>query len=146
MHSRKWAAVPILYLVISACTVHFVSDYDELTDRTVTELQTRVEVFLVSMSQTAGTPSGTYNSNREFYNENKAILATLTARNSAIPQNQSTIDQLKLLGENLDTLASLHKEGGEQGLTAEVAEPIHAMLDVQFRAIIKHELDKKRGK
>ena len=143
---RAWAVAPLLCMVMLACAVHFVSDYDEVTDRTITELNTRVEAFLPSMADAAGTPAGIYDHNKGFYTETKATLQAMMSRAMAIPQNQSTVDQLKKLEENIDLLAQLHSAGGEKGLTAAVAGPVHDMLNVQFRAIIKHELDKKRGK
>ncbi|GEM_PF-941892 len=143
---RAWTAASLLCMVMLACTVHFVSDYDEVTDRTITDLQGRVEAFMLSMVDAAGTPAGTYDSNKAFYTESKATILTMQSRATAIPQNQSTVDLLKKLEESINELAELHREAGDDGLTADVAGPTHAVLNVQFGAIIKHELDKKRGK
>lgn len=143
---RAWTVVPSLCLVMLACTVHFVSDYDEVTDRTITDLQARAEAFVLKMADAAGSPAGTYDSNKAFYTEAKATILTMQSRAAAIPQNVSTVEQLKKLEESIDELAELHREAGDDGLTADVVGPTHAALNVQFGAIIKHELDKKRGK
>jgi len=128
------------------CAVHFVSDYDEVTDRTITELQARTEAFVLKMADAAGTPAGTYDSNKVFYTEAKATILTIESRASTMPRNQTTVDQLKKLEENIALMAELHQKAGDKGLTSDLAGPVRDILDVQFRAIMKHEMDKKRGK
>jgi len=143
---RAWTVASLLCLVMMGCAVHFVSDYDEVTDRTITELQVQTEAFVLKMADAAGTPAGTYDSNMVFYTEAKATILTMESRAAAMPKNQTTVDQLKKLAENIDLMAELHQKAGDKGLTVDLAGPVRDILDVQFRAIMKHEMDKKRGK
>jgi hypothetical protein len=128
------------------CAVHFVSDYDEVTDRTITELQARTEAFVLKMADAAGTPAGTYDSNKVCYTESKATILTLQSRAAVMPKNETTVAQLKKLEENINLMAELHLKAGDSGLIPEKAGPVLSMMEEQFRAIIRHELDKKRGR
>lgn len=143
---KPWTVASLFCLAMLACAVHFVSDYDEVTDRTITDLHARVEAFLPRMADAAGTPAGIYDSNKVFYTDVEAALEAMMSRAVVTPQNQSTVDQLKKLEENIKLLAQLHKAGGEKGLNPDAAGSVRDILNVQFRAIIKHQLDLKRGK
>jgi hypothetical protein len=146
MRRRALTVASLLCLMVMGCAVHFVSDYDEVTDRMITDLQARTEAFVLKMADAAGTPAGTCDSNKVFYTEAKATILTMQSRAAVMPKNQTTVEQLKKLEENIGLMAELHEKAGDLGLIPEKSGPVLDMMDEQFRAIIQHELDKKRGK
>jgi hypothetical protein len=135
-----------LSLVVSACPVRFVSDYDPVLDRTATKLQTQLDTFVVKMQAAAGTPEGEYGHNKAFYEDMVGALRALHSRAEVMPKNEITIQQIELLQANPDNLRPLHEQSGKQGLPAALAGPAQAALDANFRAIIKFEAEKRRGK
>ena len=82
---------PLAFLALAgACSVHFVSDYDEQIDNGLTQLNTDVAVFVTKMINAAGTPAGAYNykkddafPNKEFYATQDGRLDTLIVRAQA---------------------------------------------------------------
>jgi hypothetical protein len=140
------AVLLVLSLVLSACPVRLVSDYDPVLDRTATKLQTQIDTFLVKMQAAAGTPAGEYGRNQAFYEDMVGALRALHSRAEVMPENGITMQQIELLQANLDNLRRLHEQSGTQGLPAPLAGPAQAALDANFRAIIKFETEKRRGK
>lgn len=128
------------------CPVHFVSNYDQVTDQTATELQTKVDTFLVKMQAAAGTPDGDYNHNKAFYDDMDGALQALLSRAEAIPQNKFTVEQVTALQKSMMDLRKLHEERGSNGLTATFVAPAKSALDGNFKAIIALEGAKRRGK
>jgi hypothetical protein len=82
---------PLAFLALAgACSVHFVSDYDEQIDNGLTQLNTDVAVFVTKMINVAGTPAGAYNykkddayPNKDFYATQDGKLDTLIVRAQA---------------------------------------------------------------
>src|SRR3954453_1879174 len=82
---------PLAFLALAgACSVHFVSDYDEQIDNGLTQLNTDVAVFVTRMINVAGIPAGAYNykkddayPNKEFYAAQEGKLDTLIVRAQA---------------------------------------------------------------
>jgi len=73
-----------------ACSVQFVSDYDDQIDNGLTQLNTDVAVFVNKMINLAGTPAGAYNykkddafPNKDFYATQDGKLDTLIVRAQA---------------------------------------------------------------
>ncbi|MFQ5847954.1 MAG: hypothetical protein ACE5IQ_09860 [Candidatus Methylomirabilales bacterium] len=135
----------LLTLVVSGCSVKFISDYDEVTDKSATALHKNVERFLLKMEATAGSSAGTYRKNKTFYDEAKVALSSMRMRAKAIPNNRLTVQHIELLEKNIDALRTLHEKRGPKGLAKPLVDPVRDALDAQFTAIIKLELAKKRG-
>ena len=79
--------VPLAFLALAGCSVHFVSDYDEQIDNGLTQLNTDLAVFVTRMVNAAGTPAGTYTykkddayPNKDFYAVQEGKLDTLIVR------------------------------------------------------------------
>lgn len=140
--ARFGILLSLLAVALPACApVRLVSDYDEVLDRSVTELHRRAGRFLAALERTAGTPEGRYACHAEFYDEARADLRAIRARAEAVPRNELTAGQLRLVEDNLAALERLHRAG----LKAEEIEPLRRAFDAQFGAILKLELAKKRG-
>jgi hypothetical protein len=143
-------AAQLLLVVLSAaslgCTVRMLSEYDEITDQTATELQKKVEGFVTKMAAVAGTPAGEYARNAEFYDEAMIDARSLKTRASVFPKNDLTVQHAELIEQNLANLRNLHRLGGSAGLRPVVATPALSALNQQFAALIKLEIAKRRGK
>jgi hypothetical protein len=133
----------LLVLAVAGCSIRLISSYDEITDRSATELQRKVERFVRSMESASGTAAGAYANNTAFYDEAKADVSAMRIRATAIPQNRLTLQQIELLDRNLELLRQLHQRG--DSLRAAVATPALDAMNATFAAIIKLELEKKRG-
>jgi outer membrane murein-binding lipoprotein Lpp len=138
------SAVAISSVALSGCTVTLVSAYDPVTDQTATDLQAKVDTFLLKMAGLAGTPAGNYANNQAFYDELSGSIDALHSRAEAIPQNSITVTQVRELKATVDDLRALHKRS--DALRPELVGPSKAALDAEFKAIIAFEDAKKRGK
>ena len=136
----------LLISVTSGCSIKLIADYDELIDRYATELQGKIETFLIKMERLAGTPEGTYSENTGFYDELQGTLNTLYLRAQTIDKNELVVEQIQLLLENVANLRKLHQKQGDSGLTKELIEPVKTAFNSQFKAIIKLQEALKRGK
>jgi hypothetical protein len=69
--------------MVAGCTVKLVSDYDDQIDSGLSQLNTDITAFVNKMIDAAGTPAGTWASNKDFYIEEDAKLDTMIARAEA---------------------------------------------------------------
>ena len=142
--------LPLVLMIVVCqgwgCTLKLISDYDDVTDKSVTELQKKVETFLVRMEAAAGTSEGEVGSNKAFYDETKIALSSLRLRAEAIPNNKLTAEQISGLQDNIEVLRKLHESAGHGGLTKILVEAPRTAFNTQFKAILTLELAKKRGK
>ncbi len=141
-------AVLLAVLILTSgagCKVRLISDYDEITDTSATQLQKKVEGFVHKMVSLAGTPAGTFTQNAAFYDEARTDLSAIRVRAKAFEKNDLTIQEIDLVQKGIDDLQALHKIGGDRGLRSAVADPALSALNTQFTALIKLELAKKRG-
>lgn len=132
----------VVALGVSACTVKLVSSYDEATDRAVTELQRKVETFLVDLGSQAGSLKCSYDNHKAFYRDVKIDLSAIRVRAAALSQNELTVEQLRLLEDSLNKLEQLHKIGCP---STEQLNALRTAFNSSFTAILKLELTKKRG-
>jgi hypothetical protein len=80
---RHLFATATLLLCLAACSVQFVSNYDAQIDTGLSQINTDVTAFVAKMNAQAGTPSGTYAENRDFYFTEEARMDTLILRAQA---------------------------------------------------------------
>lgn len=129
------------------CAVSFIGPYDEVTDRAITDLQNRTELFLNRVE----VADNGYEANQTFYREMKASLATIRLREeiyarklqdgSADPADP-TLKEIRLLQENFENLERLQKAGSLSGLPGRTA---HQLIETNFRSLLQLELAKKRS-
>jgi hypothetical protein len=133
-----------LNLIVSTagCSIKLISDYDEATDKAVTQLQRKVDGFLVDMQRKAGTAEAEYAKHAQFYDEASVDVDAIRVRAQAMPKNDITVQQIKLIQDSLDKLKQLHKLGFS---SPEEIAPLRSAFDISFTAILKLELAKKRG-
>lgn len=137
---------PLFFIIVVGCSVRLISDYDEVIDKSVTELQKKTEGFLIKMENAAGTSEGEYINNRSFYNESKVEITAIRLRAEAIPENKITVQHIAEIEKNFENLRLLHEKRGQKGLAKDLTEPIRAIINIQFKAMLALEFAKKRGK
>ncbi|MFQ5844713.1 MAG: hypothetical protein ACE5JG_06960 [Planctomycetota bacterium] len=137
--------------LLAGCRVRLVADYDRVLDRGVTNLHKKTAAFWIDMERKAGTEAGTYAPNTAFYDDARVAVESLRLRAAATPKNELTVRQLDLLAKNFELLAEIHRAQSEPddagripGLDADVVAAVRANMDVQFGAILRLEIAKKR--
>lgn len=135
--------VTLLLLALSGCaSIRLVADYDEQTDVAVTQIQRKMEQFLISLERNMGKDEASYAHNTKFYDELKVDLSAARVRAAAIPDNDITNQQLGYLGLNIGNLEKTHKVG----IVPDDIPLIRTTFNTSCTAILKLELAKKRGK
>ena len=133
----------LLMFILPACSsVKLISDYDEITDKSVTALQERLSEFFVKMETDIGTEAAAYTHYSSFYQQAKVNLATLKIRADAIDKNKIVQDQIAALSIMLKDLEELHRIGFTNLTQVKQLEP---PFNSAFTAIIKLQLALKRG-
>lgn len=143
-HIIRLIMVVLLIFALSGCKL--IAEYDEIIDKTVTSLHTKINTFLVKMERCAGTPEGEYVKNTSFYDNTKGTMQSLTTRAAIISKNDIIIEQVNLLSDSIEKLRGIHERQGKGGLTKELIDPIKLAIDAQFASIIKLVNNLKRGK
>ena len=134
--------LPFCGIFLLGCTVKLISDYDEKTDKSITELQRQLETFFVNLESLIGTEQAKYENHRDFYKEARVDISAIKLRASALPKNEFTLNQVDLLEKNIGLLEEIHKEGIE---AIEVVQFIRDDFNTALSNILKLELAKKRG-
>ncbi|HDY7896818.1 hypothetical protein ACEUKD_08400 [Vibrio diabolicus] len=132
----------LLSVILTGCTITIVSAYDEVTDKSVTQLQRDVESFFVGIESKSGLPECTYESNKGFYEKAKVDISAIEVRARAVPNNDITIKQIELLNDSLKKLETLHKI---RCFDEDTVAPLRSSFNSSFTSILKFELAKKRG-
>lgn len=133
----------IIILFLSSCSsIRLISDYDEITDKTVTALQEKVTMFFVKMESEIGTDQAKYENYKQFYQDAKVDLTTLKIRADAIDKNKIVQEQVAELTNMLGNLEKLHKIGFN---SPELVKPLEQPFNSAFTAITKLQLGLKRG-
>jgi hypothetical protein len=162
-HQKQFRAISqcvitvIILTVLPSCMFRLISEYDEATDKDVTQLQESVERFLTTLQRDAIPPGCRYSEQRAFYTNTVVAVSALMVRNEGRTKNKITVTQLGLLQDSLKTLESLHQmkeEKWKQAPTPDEREACLSSADIDlarrnlnqsFSAILKLELAKKRG-
>lgn len=136
----------LVSVLFSSCHVMLISQYDEVTDKTVTQMQKDVSRFFIDIKRKVSSDTlrakAAYENYIEFYENLKVELSSLSIRASAIPKNEIVADQITILRDNIENLEKLHKMGFNY--EEELIPPENA-FNSAFTAIIKLQLALKRG-
>ena len=130
----------VTLFLLPFCSVKLIADYDEIIERSATDLQKNINFILFRLERIAETKEGNYDNYHDFYDNTKVELYSLLIRAEAIPNNEITAKQINNLIENFLILENMHKKGIKQ---FEI-KPIRDAINIQFASIIKLELAKKR--
>ncbi len=131
-----------LCIILTACTtIRLVSDYDEVIDKGITDLQISAETFFTKLDHTGRKTGPLTKEEITFLDQISVSLTSLQIRAAASPKNEITIQQLELLKDSFGILSDLL----QTGVTKEQVKPIRNAFNTSTTAILKLELAKKRG-
>ncbi len=133
-------SVLLLISSISGCAlkVKLVGEYDQIVDKSVTELQQLTVTFFTKM-KTASDADRTYAVNKEFYADANGKISTLIARSEVIEEglNKNPLtENFKELKNQYDELAKEHKNKPSK----KYFESAEKAFNQSFRAILEHLL------
>lgn len=131
-----------MMLVQSCTSIKLISEYDEITDNTVTELQEKVSDYFVKLERIIGTDEAKYESFVQQFDKIKVDLNTLEVRSAAFDKNRIVQQQVIELKKMIMKLESLHKLGFSN---YDQIRPLKQSFNSAFTAIIKLQLALKRG-
>jgi len=129
-------------LMIQSCTtVKMTSDYDAITDNTLSDLQQSVSQYFVSIERHHNTPMATFQRFHQFFDEAKVKLNTLEIRTAALEKNDLVHQQVMELQDMIRNLEKLHKIGFQS------VEEIHELqkpFTQAFTSILKLQMALRR--
>lgn len=137
------AALSAALLAATGCTVTLASEYDEHIDEAASSLQREMDAFLTTMQRQAGAAEGRYAPNAHFYQDYLVDLRAVEVRAAAHGENDITLQQIRLMRDNVEALRSAHEEQDRIGDAA--AGTFRDLFNTAWRAVIQWELAKKRG-
>lgn len=146
--TRSVSRILVLFcplLLLTACNIRWVSEYDAQTDQAVTQLHRKTETFLTHLEQQQ-VPDCLSSKHQAFYQQSLVDVRALKVRAQAISNNEITLQQLSLLEENLTLMQKIHKlqDTSDSCLAAGTIQFNRSNFESVFTAILKFELAKKR--
>lgn len=130
--------------VMTGCTL--TANYDPIIDQTVTALYGDVNTFLAKMERYAGTPSGEYKNNTDFYDKAIGTLDSMIVRAATIPKNENVTKQLNYLNDTIKKVRAHHESRGPQGMSKNFLEELKIQFIHEFKDILETQNILKRGK
>lgn len=109
MRSRHAIVLSFACVLTSCASIELVSQYDQTTDASATQLQKDIKAFFVKVETTEKASERSFAGNRAFYETALIDTKALEIRAAGIAHNTSTIDQIDLVEQNLALLALMHK-------------------------------------
>jgi hypothetical protein len=99
-----WVAMLCAILLAGCAGARLISDYDEVTDKSLTTIQQKTDDFIETLLAQSGTNKAAFSKHQAFYGDIAQELRRLEFRVNAIPKNEKTIDLVKkirlaILGE-----------------------------------------------
>lgn len=130
---RRFASLVFLTLLLSACTVRLIGDYDEITDKGVTDLQMKAEERFATLLSSPNTPF-----DAAVYDDLDAHLAVLRSRAATLPKYPiiaKQLDELKAQFVNLRKLDQISPRpmapGAVTAAQSAVAVTVESILRLQ---------------
>ena len=140
-HFTRWMFLAgLLFLV--ACQVTLIARYDPVFDQTGTALQKKMDTFLTELEVSAGRPEADYSARQSFYPEYLVDLRSLLIRAQSHEHNETTVQQLELMMDNVKNFQTLHQAGPIDSPTIEVNRNL---FNQGWKAILTLELAKPRA-
>jgi hypothetical protein len=154
---KYWVSVLCVFLLVGCAGVRLISDYDEVTDKSLTTIQQNTDDFIETLIKQSGTDEAAFSKHEAIYNDIDQQLRRLEFRVNSIPKNEKTIELVKqirlvILGEGKCTeegtsLRDLHcmPENKDKGPSATALEISRRNINQTISAALKLELAKKQG-
>lgn len=137
----------VLIMFLAGCSLRVVSPYDAYTDDLIMQLSTEISTFFENMKRLNQKPECEYENYRNFYVRSNVIIDVLILRNSTRPENNVTIDMLKLFKRDIMNVEKYHKNK-----ECEIVEPagkrflevVHENFNIALESILELEERKRR--
>lgn len=142
MLAKSYLQNPLLIAFISglffcsSCKVTLLAPYDEITDKTVTEMQEMTSAFFVAIESDPENAAMKYENQKQFYQKVKVKAATVRIRNNAIDKNKIMVEMITELETNINRLENLHKAKANGLLIPEEVKLLKSAFETQYGAII----------
>lgn len=127
----------IVLVVGSSCKITLLAPYDEITDKTITEMQEMTSAFFVALESEPESAAMKYENKKQFYQQLKVKAATVRIRNNAIDKNKVMLSMINELETNIGRLEKLHKGKTNGLLKPEEVSLLKDAFETQYGAIIK---------
>ncbi len=136
----------LMVLLLLGCQVQWVSEYDEQTDKSVTQYQRAFNVFSYHLADAESYPNCGYQNFANRYAELLAEAIVIHTRAQSIALNTQTVEQTDALVKNLREIQLTHKETDldEECLSTGYIAQSSALMNQVVRAILFLEQGKKR--
>jgi len=144
--AQAFIACLLLGFALIGCEARFISDYDEIFDKAVTDTQKKTDGFLLKL-QDDRARERKYAVAKPIYEDILNDIHSLKVRaqaNNAQSLNQKTIDQINFLEANFQKIQAQH-EKTPNGPSVAFVRDAEDSVDIQFESILKLEIAKKRG-
>ena len=154
---KSWVAILCAILLAGCAGAKLISDYDEVTDKSLTTIQQKTDDFIETLIAQSGTKKAAFSKHQAFYSDIAQELRRLEFRANAIPKNDKTIDLVKkirlaILGEGKCTaegtsLRDLHCMSANKNKGPSAIALANCRLNVNqtISAALSLELAKKQG-
>ncbi len=136
LHCKFFLLISVVSLVFSSCKVTLLAPYDEITDKTITEMQEMTSAFFVALESEPGSTVMKYENQKQLYQKLKVKAATVRIRNNAIDKNKIMVGMIKELEANIGRLEQLHKGKANGLLIPEEVTLLKDAFETQYGAII----------
>lgn len=141
---KSFILFALLAVSVTGCRVKLAGDYDQVVDKTVTELQQSTSSFFSKIKSSTDSERA-YANNKQFYADSKAVVSVLIQRSKIIEKEV----EKKPLTKNFESLMELyndlemeHKNNPSKiyfvGVEGSSSEGAKGAFDQAFRAIVQH--------
>jgi hypothetical protein len=154
---KHWVAILCAILLAGCAGAKLISDYDEVTDKSLTTIQQKTDDFIEMLITQTGTKKAAFSKHQDFYTDIGQQLRRLEFRVNSIPKNDKTIDLVKkirlvIIGDGQCTaegtsLRDLHcmRASKEKGPSASALANCRLNVNKAISAALSLELAKKHG-
>lgn len=108
--------------------------YNAQLDTDANALHGELSSFVEKMNAAQSTPEGTYETNKQFYEDVKTKLGDLSKRAEA-SNGADLAKHFTLIAENVESLRKLHEGRGDQGLSELLSGPALSAINTQFKSL-----------
>ncbi len=154
---KYWTAILCAILMAGCAVPRHISDYDEVTDKSLMTIQQKTDDFIETLITQSGTNKAAFSKHQDFYTDIGQQLRRLEFRVNAIPKNDKTIDLFKkvrlvIIGEGTcsaegTSLRDLHCNSANRnkGPSAMALEIFRLKVNKTISAALTLEISKKQG-
>ncbi|MBY0476654.1 MAG: hypothetical protein K2Q24_03345 [Chitinophagaceae bacterium] len=133
---RTFIPVILVVVLLASCKVTLLAPYDEITDKTITEMQEMTSTFFVALESEPENTQLKYDNQKQFYQQLKVKAATVRIRNAAIDKNKIMVGMINELEANIGRLQQLHKGKPNGMLLPQEVKLLKETFETQYGAII----------